>query len=104
MFKKIVTSAIFIAAAISLTGCKEKKDEDYYLSHHDELLKMYSECLNIYHWENPEICVPVSAASRRLSDDPEISAGIKKIVNESVEKSMKAIPDFNHLAPIDKKG
>ena len=100
MFKKIVTSAIFVVAAMSLTGCKEKKDEAYYLSHHDELLIKYSECLNNRAWQT-ESCAPVSDASKQLSNDPEMKAAFSKIERDFMKSAMKDVtfPGVNSNKP-----
>ncbi|WP_232298367.1 EexN family lipoprotein [Erwinia typographi] len=72
----------------SLVGCDSSiKSEEWYMSHHKELIAKYADCLNTHTFSSPE-CIPVVNAKRRTQDDPDVAQGIKKVTQDFVRHSM----------------
>ncbi|EJG5924826.1 EexN family lipoprotein [Salmonella enterica] len=94
--KKIITlSALIIAFFIS--GCEEKNTREWYINHHDELIKKYTECLLDDTW-NIQECQNARDALRHERDKPDIDKGLKEAYKKLDAKiEAQQIPDLNNL-------
>ncbi|EAU2709617.1 EexN family lipoprotein [Salmonella enterica] len=108
--KKIITlSALIIAFFIS--GCEQKNTREWYINHHDEMIKKYTECLLDRTWDITE-CQNARDAMKHERNKPDVIKGkkeayikldkqIKDEVNKSNESWNKAMKDLNNKKPQD---
>lgn len=82
--KTVLTAAVVSLSLVALAGCEQEKTQEWYMDHHDELLKKYAQCLNNETFTT-EDCAPVVKAQRSLMGDPEVAKGIKAIDKKFVE-------------------
>ncbi|AIK16316.1 EexN family lipoprotein [Yersinia enterocolitica] len=89
---RTILSSLLVLSLFALGGCEEKKTEEWYMAHHDELLKDYADCLKTKTFSS-ERCIPVVNAKKRSINEPDIAAGIKKIQMEYMQS--KITPENN---------
>jgi hypothetical protein len=87
--KTTLFSVLLAVSTLALSGCNEKTEE-WYMAHHDELIKKYGECLNTQTFSSAE-CVPAVNAYHRSQNDPDVKAGIRKVNDEFNQKRMQGI-------------
>ncbi|EKT1335127.1 EexN family lipoprotein [Salmonella enterica subsp. enterica] len=97
--KKAFTAAIIIGGVIFISGCEEKYSKEWYVSHHEELIEKYTECLLDSTWDD-KICQNARDAmkkERRLKKE-DIEMGYQEASRKLKEKIAETpVPDFNNI-------
>lgn len=83
-FTKAALITAVLLSLVALASCEQQKTQEWYMDHHDALLKKYAECLNNETFTTVD-CVPVVKAQRSLMGDPAVAKSIKAIDKEFVE-------------------
>ena len=84
---RTILSSLIVLSLFALGGCEEKKTEEWYMAHHDELIKDYADCLKTQTFSS-ERCIPVVNASKRSMNEPDVVAGLQKVQTEYVKSRM----------------
>ncbi|MBS0847040.1 EexN family lipoprotein [Citrobacter sp. JGM124] len=82
---RAVVSPLLILSLLALGGCEEKKTEQWYMAHHDELIQDYADCLQTQTFSS-ERCIPVVNAAKRSKHEPDVAAGIKHVKMEYLQR------------------
>lgn len=80
--KMNMKAALFVAltSVAALTGCDDKTSVEWYMAHHDDMLKKYEECLNDGTWQADD-CANANVAYKREKDKPDVVIGMKGITD-----------------------
>ncbi|EAO3022184.1 TPA: EexN family lipoprotein [Salmonella enterica subsp. enterica serovar Wyldegreen] len=95
--KKTFVTSIIIGSIIIISGCEEKNTKEWYISHHEEMISKYTECLLKDHDNFLSIeCQNARDALEQEKDKPDVKAGYKTAHDKLKEKIRSiSVPDLN---------
>lgn len=86
---------VVLASVTALTGCDDKTSVEWYMAHHDDLLKKYGECFANHNFQ-PEDCQHARSAIHREMNKPDVLDGYHKIIEEARKnRHQEPIADLN---------
>ncbi|MEH5143214.1 EexN family lipoprotein [Enterobacter cloacae] len=82
--KMNMKAALFVAltSIAALTGCDDKTSVEWYMAHHDDMLKKYEECYISHTWE-AEDCFHAKTAYHRERNNPDVAKGYQELVERA---------------------
>lgn len=78
---------LFSLGVYALGGCDRTRTEEWYMGHHEELIRMYADCLDTQTFGSGR-CIPVMNAVHRSMDQPDVVAGIQKVNDEFMQRRL----------------
>lgn len=93
---KLTTLPLAVLASVTiLTGCEDKTSVEWYMAHHDDMLKKYEECYISRTWE-AEDCFHAKTAFHRVKMNPDVARGYNELIIRADKLRKSApIPDLN---------
>lgn len=86
---------VVLASVAALTGCEDKTSVEWYLAHHDDMLKKYEECFLNKNFM-PEDCQHARSAIHREMKKQDVLDGYQKILEKAREnRHQEPIADLN---------